>query len=195
MCMGNRVVVIVCLFCIFTAKLTNAQIVIQYGELTRYDLGAQFSGVQLNGAVVGGSLGVGGHFGYHFNQFLVLDTEVSGYRFGGGQLNTPVGLFGVDAGYRWRGFGIYAKVRPGFIHFPSSQEFIPPVTEHPTRFALDTGVVLARYFENHVYVRCDVGRMFVSYGGGAYTNPMTGQVTHLGMPGGVLVAVGVGAHW
>lgn len=193
--MGIRAVVVVCLFCVCLAKDAKAQIVIQYGGPSRYELGGQFSGLQLNGAVTGGSLGVGAHFGYHFNEYVALDTEVSGYNFGGDHLNTVTGLFGADVGYRWSRFGICAKVRPGFIHFPSSSELIPPVTQHPTHFALDTGVVLVRYFENHMYVRCDVGSMFVNYGGGSYTNSMTGQMTHLGMPGGVLVALGVGAHW
>jgi len=193
--MGIRAVAGVCLLCVFAVKNAKAQIVVQYGEPSRYELGAQFSGLQLNGPVEGGSLGTGLHFGYHFNPYVALDTEVSGYKFAGNTFDTASGLFGVDLGYRSRLFGIYAKVRPGFIHFPSSEELISPVTQHPTHFALDTGIVIVRYFENHVYVRCDVGSMFVNYGGGSYMNPMTGQETHLGMPGGVLVALGVGAHW
>jgi len=52
-----------------------------------------------------------------------------------------------------------------------------------------------RYFPNHTYLRFGLGRMFVDYGGGSYTNPMTGQVTHLGVPGGVSASFGIGAHW
>ena len=192
---GIRVFAVVCLLWMCGGKEARGQIVIQYDGPPRYELGAQFSGLQLNGAVTGGSLGTGVHFGYNFNEYVTLDTELTAYSFGGNHFDTVNGLFGVRAGIRKGGIGIHAKVRPGFIHLPSSTEFIAPVAQHPTKFALDTGLVVTKYFENHLYVRIDVGRMWVNYGGGSYTDPATGQVTHLGMPGGTTVALGIGAQW
>lgn len=190
-----RVLLEAFVFLVCAREATSAQIIIQYSGLPRYELGAQFSGVQLNGAVTGGSLGLGGRFSYNYNQYLSLDTEVSGYNFSSDRLDTVVGLFGARVGYTSRDFGIYVKLRPGLIHFKSNGDFIPPVRQHPTQFAFDTGVVLERYFVNHMCFRFDLGRMFVNYGGGSYKDPVTGQVTHLGVPGGTSVAFGVGAHW
>ena len=192
---GIRVFGSVCVVLFCTVGSARGQIVIQYPGLPRYELGAQFNGLQLNGPVVGGSLGLGGHFGFNFNQYVSVDTDLSGYNFGGDHLNTVVGLFGVRAGYTSRQFGIYAKLRPGFIHFPSSPELLPPVRRPATHFAFDTGFVMVRYFENHTYLRFEFGRTFVNYGGGSFTDPVTGQVTHFGVPSGVSVGFGVGAHW
>jgi len=185
----------VCVILFFAAEAASGQIVIQYSGLPRYELGAQFNGLQLTGPVVSGSIGLGGHFAFNYNQYVSLDTDISGYNFAGDRLNTVVGLFGARVGYTSRGLGIYGKVRPGFIHFASSPELIPPVTRPATHFAFDTGVVMTRYFENHTYLRFELGRTFVNYGGGTYRDPLSGVATHLGVPGGVSVGFGVGAQW
>jgi len=193
--LGMRVVLGVCLLVLCAGKTARAQIVIQYSGLPRYELGAEFHALQLNGALTGGGIGPGLHFGYNYNQFLSFEAEVSGQSVASDRANTLIGLFGPRVGYTSRDAGIYVNLRPGFIHFPSNGDVIPPVAQHPTRFAFDTGVVVVRYFQNHTYLRFDAGRMFVDYGGGSYTNPRTGQATHLGVPGGLSASFGIGAHW
>jgi len=185
---------LVCLF--FSGRQTACgQIAISYSGLPKYEVGAQSNGLPLNGPVVGGSFGLGGHFGFNYNQYVSVDSDLSVYNFGVDRLNTVAGLLGARVGYTSQQFGIYAKLRPGFIHFPSSPELVPPVTRPATHFVFDTRFVMVRYLENHTYLRFEVGRTFVNYGGGSYTAPVTGQVTHLGVPSGVSVGFGVGAHW
>jgi hypothetical protein len=191
---GIAVFGLVCLF--FSGiKTVCGQIVMPYSGLPKYEIGAQLNGLQLNGPVVGGSFGLGGRFGFNYNQYVSLDSDLSVYNFGGDRLNTVAGFLGARVGYTSQQFGVYAKLRPGFIHFPSSPELVPPVTRPASHFVFDTGFVMVRYLENHMYLRFEVGRTFVNYGGGSYSDSVTGQVTHLGVPGGVSVGFGVGAHW
>ena len=154
------------------------QIVISYSGLPKYEVGAQSNDLQLNGPVVGGSFGLGGHFGFNYSQYVSVDSDLSVYNFGGDRLNRVAGLFGARVGYTSQQSDIYAKLQPGFIHFPSSPELVPPVTRPATHFVFDTGFVMVRYLENHTYLRFEVGRTFVNCGGGSYTDPVTGQVTH-----------------
>jgi len=185
---GIRVAAVVCLFLVCAGKEARGQIVIQYPGTPRYELGAQFTAVAPGGPVDAGNLGPGLHFGYNYNEFLALESDLNGYH--------PVTFFlGPRIGYTSRDLGVYVKARPGLIHFTSGESSIAPIEKNPTHFALDTGVVLARYFESGFYVRCDVGRIFVNYGGGSYTDPVTRQTYHLGTPGGFLGSIGIGARW
>jgi len=185
--MGIRVFGVVCLVVMFAGKEARGQIVLQYSGPARYELGAQFTAVAPGGPVDAGNIGPGLHFGYNYNRFLSLESDLNGYH--------PVTfLVGPRIGYTWQDVGLYLKVRPGLIHF-TSDEAIPSVEKHPTHFAFDTGIVLARYFESGVYLRLDAGRIFVDYGGGSYTDPVTKQMYHLGVPGGFLGSVGIGARW
>ena len=189
------VVVWVCLSVLCAAGTASAQTAWQYSDFSRYELGFEFHALQLNGALTGGGIGPGLHFAYNCNHFVSLETDISGQNVASDRANTLVALLGPRIGYTGPNAGIYVNLRPGLIHFPSDGDVIAPVAQHPTRFAFDTGVVLVRYFRNHTYLRFNLGRMFVDYGGGSYTNPMTGQVTHLGVPGGVSASFGIGAHW
>lgn len=193
--LGIRALVVACLYCLWAAGPILGQIVIQYPGLPRYELGFQFNALALNGAVNDADLGGGFHFGYNYNQYFGLEAEVSAHNLTSGGA-TVLGLFGPRVGFTSRDVGLYAKLRPGFIRFPSHDaDLIPPVTQHPTHFAFDTGMVLVRYYERHLYMRFDLGRTFVDYGGGSYVDPITKQATHLGVPGGFSASFGVGAHW
>lgn len=190
-----RAAAAVCLYCLWTAAPTPGQIVIQYPGLPRYQLGFQFSALALNGPVNDGDLGGGLHFGYNYNQYFGLEAEVSAHNLTSSGA-TLLGLVGPRVGYTSRDVGLYVKLRPGLIRFPSHDpDLIPPLGQHPTHFAFDAGMELVRYYERHLYMRLDVGRTFVDYGGGSYVDPITKQVTHLGVPGGFSASFGVGAHW
>jgi len=189
------VVVRVCLLMLYTAETASAQAAWPSSDFSRYELGVEFHALQLPGALTGEGIGPGLHFGYNFNRFVSFETDISGQSVASDRANSLVALFGPRIGYTGPNAGIYVNLRPGLIHFPSDGDVIAPVAQHPTRFAFDTGVVVARYFPNHTYLRFDLGRMFVDYGGGSYTNPLTGQLTHLGVPGGVSASFGIGAHW
>lgn len=70
------------------------------------------------------------------------------------------GLFGVKAGLRREKFGVFAKVRPGFVRFSPIQD-CSSVTNCPdvktTGFALDLGGVVEGYVSRRFMVRFDVG--------------------------------------
>jgi hypothetical protein len=185
----------VCLLVLCVAETAKGQARWPSSDFSRYELGVAFHFLQLNGALTGGGIGPGLHFGYNYNRFVSFETDISGQSVASDRANTLVSLFGPRIGYTGRNAGIYVNLRPGLIHFPSDGDVIAPVARHRTRFTFDTGVVVVRYFPNHMYLRFDVGRMFVDYGGGSYTDPMTGQITHLGVPGGVSASFGMGAHW
>ena len=79
------------------------------------------------------NFGVGGRFTYNLTSAIALEAEVTfhpkergefigglfppfffGTQVGGRRVE---GLFGVKAGKRWEKFGVFAKARPGFMHF------------------------------------------------------------------------------
>lgn len=84
---------------------------------------------------------------------------------------------------------------PGFIHFPKDSDLPPAVLNPSTHFALDTGVVLVRYFPNHFYLRFDAGATIINYGSGIFVDPASGERVHLGIRGAPALALGVGVHF
>jgi len=84
------------------------------------------------------------------------------------------GLFGVKYGKRSDRAGIFAKARPGFMHFgpgtpdPRIQTFAPvPGNISSTEFAMDIGGVLEFYPSRHTMLRFDVGDTIIRYGTGS----------------------------
>jgi hypothetical protein len=74
------------------------------------------------------------------------------------------GLFGVRLGARFEHFGVFAKIRPGFIYyekaFPIQGE---TSTASLTRFAADLGGIVEYYPERNSTLRFDVGTTLVRY--------------------------------
>lgn len=196
--MGPRKLLLIGLVCAAVLPAANAQITVSYPGIPRFDAGLQFTGIQLTGPVASGDLGVGLHFGYNVNSYLSLESNVSAFHLAsGGQQDSrsTEALFGPRIGYTSGRAGIYVKVLPGFIHFPrASDQFTTPLNPS-THFALDTGVVVVRYFPNHVYVRFDGGATIINYGSGVFVDPVSGQQVHLGIRGGPAFSLGVGAHF
>ena len=167
-------------------------------EMPRYEAGIQFTGIQLTGPITAGGLGVGAHFGYNFRPYVSFEADANAFRIGAdGPNNNHTGeaFFGPRVGYTFPEVGIYVKVLPGFIHFPKDGNLPPTALNPATRFALDTGVVLIRYFPNHVYVRFDAGATIINYGSGSFVDPVSGQQVHLGVRGAPSFALGVGVHF
>ena len=180
------------------APVARAQITSNYSGIPRFDAGVQFTGIQLNGPIVAGDLGVGLHFGYNFNSYLSLESNVNAFHLasnGQQDSHTVEALFGPRIGYTSREAGIYVKVLPGFIHFPRASDQATTPLNPLTNFVLDTGVVVLRYFPNHVYVRFDGGATIINYGSGSFVDPASGQRVHLGLRGTPAFSLGVGAHF
>ena len=114
------------------------------------------------------SLIAGGRFAARLLRVLDADTEVNRFPIGGGFSAFPGTQFliGAKAGYRVGPFGIFAKVRPGFIRF--DQPPFPRTPELGTRPVVDLGGVFEIYSKYHVFVRIDYGDIVVSYGNSGF---------------------------
>jgi hypothetical protein len=196
--MAFRMLLAIGLVCLAIPPIANGQIVVTYPGIPRFDAGMQFTAIQLKGPVTAGDLGVGLHFGYNYNSYLSFETNVNAFKIGTSGAegsHTTEALFGARIGYTSREAGVYLKVLPGFIHFPKSSDFPLAILNPSTHFALDTGVVLVRYFPNHVYVRFDGGATIINYGSGTFVDPVSRERVHLGVYGGPSFALGVGFHF
>ncbi len=147
-------------------------------ETPKFELGAQFSLLD-NNRIFGREQtepGFGGRFGYNAHKNFAVEAEInffprgSGFFadiWGGGRIIQ--GLFGVKAGKRFERFGLFGKVRPGFLSYNNallSRDFttfdvrLGRLT-HP---ALDLGGVVEVYPSSRTLVRFDLGDTIVHYG-------------------------------
>jgi len=124
-------------------------------------------------------LGFGGRVGYGLGRHVTLEAEgnffpregsVTDDEFTGGR--KVQGLFGVKAGRRFESFGVFAKARPGFVHFGAGDLqarggciaiFPPPLScfdvegSGRTDFAFDLGGVVELYPSARTIIRFDAG--------------------------------------
>jgi hypothetical protein len=154
-------------------------------EMPKVELGVSLTAIDLN-EVFEVPGGVGARFGYNFTKYISFDSEVNYFprrgecrRVGSGPLSGisacfggPTGnfgqtqaMFGVKAGYRFETVGIFAKLRPGFIHF--REKHITPDFNNQSlhRFALDVGGVLEFYPARRIVLRIDLGDTIIPFGG------------------------------
>ena len=113
------------------------------------------------------SSGIGARASYRLTKHWWLDSELNQFLASGsgsGHSSATEGLFGIRYGYTGRVWNVYAKVRPGFIHYPQT-------TSYPTghefvslsRFALDTGTVVEMKVSRRSALRLDAGVTLVRY--------------------------------
>ena len=161
-------------FCfILLMTLVLHESVIAQQEEPKIEAGAQLS-------VLGrsASIGGGGRLTFNLTRNLALEGELN-YFPSSGSDNTRIfqGQFGVKAGLRFDRFGVFGKVRPGFINSqynvtvfcpppvcPPGQVCIPRLpspcsvfTATNTKFSSDLGAVVEFYPAKRVVVRFDVG--------------------------------------
>jgi hypothetical protein len=168
------------------------------GLARRFEVGVQFSslmlrlsperfGVPSSASIDEGSqaeAGFGARVGYNATERLAFEAEGNFYprrRFG---VDTTVGGYpaqlqaGVKYGRRFRGFGLFAKARPGFVTFSSVSEvtgfdsitfdgetfFFPTFRQtSKTYFSMDVGGVLEFYPTRRVFTRFDAGDTMIRY--------------------------------
>jgi hypothetical protein len=157
------------------AAVANAQEV----PTLRYEVGAQVTSPYFRefSRVLGrrSEIGVGGRFTLNLNNLLAAEAQVDLYpddKFFDYRRKIQ-GLFGVRAGVRKGRVGVFAKVRPGFMHvrdrgvcfIPEGCGLTPPgyTEDYFGRFwfALDTGVVFEIYPSQRVALRLDAGDLLV----------------------------------
>lgn len=139
------------------------------------DLGAQATYLDL-GVLDQSGWGVGGRFGWEALPFVTLEAEVNAFP-GSDGVGGPFvqGLGGVKIGGRGRSYGLFAKLRPGFVRF--DRDFLQPGTAciaiFPTpreclanrlNLAFDVGSVVEVYPTPRLTVRVDIGTTHVWYG-------------------------------
>lgn len=115
--------------------------------------------------------GLGGRFTFNITRILSLEAELNYFprqrdslRLG----HKTQGLFGIKAGRRGEKFGIFGKVRPGFMRF--TQVFDCPGTDvlscdefAKTDFAIDLGGVVEYYPSHRTVLRFDVGDTIIRF--------------------------------
>jgi hypothetical protein len=108
--------------------------------------------------------GLGLNLGYNFTRGFGFDSTLN---FIPGQQGTqPMmeGLFGVRMGVRAQKFGVFAKIRPGFIYYSNALPVQGETsTTSLTRFAADLGGIFEYYPERNSTLRFDVGTTVVRY--------------------------------
>lgn len=135
------------------------------------EVGVLLGGIQEN--VLGESPVIGGgRVSVHIFRLIDAEAEVSRYPLGGATSLFPAtqGLFGVRAGRRFGGLGIYAKLRPGFMRFDPNL-YVPNLGTRP---ALDAGGIIEFYSRRHLAARIDFGDTVVWYGSDIVIPPISG---------------------
>jgi len=144
---------------------------------TRFEIGGQFSGIRADNSP--GStffrgrpgnrldVGGGGRFTFNLNRYVDLESELNFFKeketFASGATEVTFegtktqGVFGAKAGIRRSRFGVFGKLRPGFMHFNKDSD-CPGCEIHGNyEFALDAGGVVEFYPSKRFLVRFDVG--------------------------------------
>jgi len=174
-----------------------AVVVAQFGSgVSRVEAGAQFTELALSAPVSEKAAGVGGRFSYNFSRFGGVDADAN--HFPGGSARNPnfgetTGFVGARIGYATDSIGLFAKIRPGFIHFAQDSAAASRGLSQ-NYFALDVGAVLERYFKNHTFVRLDFGDTVVPYGNTLYVDA-SGTSRRLGTQNNPSASIGFGFYF
>lgn len=142
-------------------------------EERKIEVGAQVSGLAGGGFGDPDGVGGGGRLTFNLTKSLALEGELNYFPAAGfNNVRRLQGQFGVKSGFRFNRFGVFGKVRPGFIETRSSFTTCSPCppgvacaavclpvefTDTDTGFSLDVGGVAELYPSKRVIVRLDVG--------------------------------------
>ena len=154
--------------------------------LPHYETGLQYTNISLPVFKPGCARGcreylnaAGFNFTYDVNRLIAFDSAVDLIPSQAGSKGMTEGLFGIKLGDHWRHWGLFGKVRPGFIHYneawPGGGATTPTSL---TRFVWDFGGVVEVYPSLKSLLRFDVGTTFVRYLAD-YPDPRTSQVGSL----------------
>jgi hypothetical protein len=148
-------------------------------EEPKIEVGVQFSVMGRRTTHLGG----GGRLTFNLTRNLAIEGELNYFPYAGfDNVRSLQGQFGVKSGLRFDRFGVFGKVRPGFIDSKSDIQLLcpqpcppgvevctqifppvcPPITVAVTRFTLDVGGVVEFYPSKLVTARFDVGDTIVS---------------------------------
>src|SRR5436190_2612761 len=113
------------------------------------------------------ALGFGGRFVYNALPYLDLESDLIIWPNNQASAGTWIqGLFGAKVGQRFAHVGLFAKVRPGFMHFrkdpfgeagSGGSSLLGRNLAHTTDPIVDVGGVVEYYTERGVILRFDLG--------------------------------------
>ncbi len=160
-------------FCLATACLAffASAAHAQSGTLP-FEVGLQFTSLRLH-ALGEGAGGFGGRFTYNRFEHLAFEAELNHFPENpSGDFGETEAFFGVKAGTRFDQFGLFAKARPGVIHFGggSAAERL----SQKTQFACDLGGVFEYYPSPRWLVRADFGDTIIPFGNTTFLSPLGG---------------------
>ena len=126
--------------------------------------------------------GGGIRLAYNINKYLAVEAEGNVFDFRIGDYPTDEwlgaqGQLGVKMGLRNRRFGLFAKIRPGVVNFPSlkvHQRFCFPLQHcedsgrSGNRLAVDAGAVVELYPTRRIIVRLDIGDTMIRFNDDAF---------------------------
>jgi hypothetical protein len=170
-------------FLIFAITMLAATAQAQEADISKFEVGAQFSSLALTRPAEKREVGIGGRITYNLTDRLAIDAEANyfpsgstrGFAPGG---NVLQGQVGIKAGKRWDRFGVFAKARPGFVSFDGTfvsrragstvifgrvvnlYDFDITRTTHPS---MDLGGVVEVYPSRRVIVRFDAGDTIIRH--------------------------------
>jgi hypothetical protein len=167
-------------FCVLLLlTLVPHESVIAQSEEPKIEVGVQVSVVGRRTTRIGG----GGRLTFDLTRNLALEGELNYFPSAGfNNVRLLQGQFGLKSGLRFDRFGVFGKVRPGFIEakfdvqplspqpcppgvevcIPIFLPISPPFTVADTRFSLDVGGVVEFYPSKRVTARFDVGDTIVN---------------------------------
>jgi hypothetical protein len=129
----------------------------------RFELGAQLAFHHLPEL---GETPIGGGFRFTYNgypPFLAFDSEINFFPTSStGNLGETQAFFGLRAGVHVSRWGVYAKLRPGFVQFGGGG--FPQRLTGRTNFALDLGGVIEYDIVPHIGLRWDLSDVMTHFG-------------------------------
>lgn len=146
--------------------LLQVQTLCAQTQVTRWELGAAGSLIPKNRFGTATDAGLGGRITFNFSRTFALDSEISigvnrpgiiENQFGGRSL---LAVSGIKAGVRRTRWGLFGKVRPGWISFSAAggQQI-----KRRSHFAADLGGVFEIYPTGRTVLRFDAGTLLVRY--------------------------------
>lgn len=154
--------------------ISFASLAVAQSKKDKIEIGVQSTSLTLFPPDVSGDqtqAGIGGRVGYNINRSIAAEAEIN--FFPQKQLvftsdgSSIQAQFGVKIGKRFEKFGLFGKVRPGFISVNRVFSFVPGQQlpglvpnlkiERETFFSTDFGGVLELYPSSRILVRFDAG--------------------------------------
>jgi hypothetical protein len=187
------------LFALASLLLAGGEALAQGEYATRYELGLQFSLLARHNPETRLSPfseqrendhGFGGRFTFNVTNNIAFEAEVNSFPRELRDLHMPAGRFlqgqfGVKTGKRFHRFGLFGKLRPGFVRFTKVSRFtgshevvvfdtltlqlvrfqVPEFDIHDATYSsVDVGGVIEFYPSRRIVTRLDLGDTIIRYG-------------------------------